>query len=350
MKVSKKRVGAIFRKELREYRRNRSLVTGMAIIPLVFLAQPLTAVFTTSASAAAELAHRHELLYVLGIPALVPATLAAYAVVGERQQGTLEPVLGTPIRSDELLLAKALAVLIPSVGISYVVYGVFLASVELFAQRSVADALVRGPDVLSQSVRGDLVSRRCPKRQLESLWFEEFVLRCRLELDVLGLPLSQFVANSKGHEYEGGIIGRHEDVRAVPGGRIEKHAFPHGRRAHWEFAHGRCRQGTIDRTATSGDCEAVIALRWRLRYVGWEGCPAGEVFLAEQRREAVTQDDDVRPHGRPDDVSGHPTTHRVDYFDRTLGCLLAPQIAAEGLCREPTEQLATIGSIREWVV
>ena len=150
MKVSKKRVGAIFRKELREYSRNRSLVTGMAIIPLVFLAQPLTAVFTTSASAAAELAHRHELLYVLGIPALVPATLAAYAVVGERQQGTLEPVLGTPIRSDELLLAKALAVLIPSVGISYVVYGVFLACVELFAPRSVADALVRGPDVLSQ--------------------------------------------------------------------------------------------------------------------------------------------------------------------------------------------------------
>jgi ABC-type Na+ efflux pump permease subunit len=150
MKVSKKRVGAIFRKELREYRRNRSLVTGMAIIPLVFLAQPLTAVFTTSASAAAELAHRHELLYVLGIPALVPATLAAYAVVGERQQGTLEPVLGTPIRSDELLLAKALAVLIPSVGISYVVYGVFLACVELFAPRSVVDALVRGPDVLSQ--------------------------------------------------------------------------------------------------------------------------------------------------------------------------------------------------------
>jgi ABC-type Na+ efflux pump permease subunit len=57
----------------------------------------------------------------LGIPALVPATLAAYAVVGERQQGTLEPVLSTPIRREELLLGKALAVLIPLVAISYAV-------------------------------------------------------------------------------------------------------------------------------------------------------------------------------------------------------------------------------------
>jgi ABC-2 type transport system permease protein len=86
----------------------------------------------------------------LGIPALVPTTLAAYAVVGERQQGTLEPVLTTPIRRDELLLGKALAVLIPSVVAAYLVYGVFLACVALFARPGVAPALIRGPDVLAQ--------------------------------------------------------------------------------------------------------------------------------------------------------------------------------------------------------
>jgi len=85
MKVSRRRTRAIFRKELREYRRNRSLVAGMAIIPLVFLIQPSVSVFAIPASASVELSHRHELLYMLGIPALVPATLAAYAVVGERQ-------------------------------------------------------------------------------------------------------------------------------------------------------------------------------------------------------------------------------------------------------------------------
>ena len=41
MSVSRRRVRAIFRKELREYRRNRTIVTGMAILPLIFLVQPL---------------------------------------------------------------------------------------------------------------------------------------------------------------------------------------------------------------------------------------------------------------------------------------------------------------------
>ena len=156
MTVNRRRARAIFRKELREYRRNRSLVVGMAIIPLVFVIQPLVSVLETSASA--QLGQRHELLYMLGIPALVPATLAAYAVVGERQQGTLEPVLSTPIRRDELLLAKALAVLIPSIAIAYVVYGVFLAAVELFARPGVAAELIPGPDVLVQVIFTPLIA------------------------------------------------------------------------------------------------------------------------------------------------------------------------------------------------
>lgn len=158
MNVNRRRVRAIFRKEWREYRRNRSLVAGMAIIPLVFVVQPLVSVFAVSASAAADLSHRHELLYMLGIPALVPVTLAAYAVVSERQQGTLEPVLGTPIRREELVLAKALAVLGPSVAISYAVYGLFLACVALFARPGVAPALIRGPDVLAQLLFTPLIA------------------------------------------------------------------------------------------------------------------------------------------------------------------------------------------------
>src|SRR5215472_1641558 len=42
--------------------------------------------------------HGAPLAILLGIPAIVPATVSAYAVVGERQQGTLEPALTTPIR------------------------------------------------------------------------------------------------------------------------------------------------------------------------------------------------------------------------------------------------------------
>ena len=152
MSLSSSRVRAIYRKELREYRRKGSIVWGMAILPLIFLVQPLVQAFALPASAASQLAGHHELLYLLAIPALVPATLAAFAVVGERQQGTLEPVLTTPVRREEFLLGKALAVLVPSVLISYAVYVVFLACVELFAQPGVAPALVRGSDLLAQLV------------------------------------------------------------------------------------------------------------------------------------------------------------------------------------------------------
>ena len=150
MNVSKRRVRAIFRKELREYRRNGFIVLTMAVIPLIFLIQPLVVVFALPASTAAELSHEHLLLYMLGIPAIVPASVAAYAVVGERQQGTLEPVLTTPIRREEFLLGKALAALVPSVAIAYAVYALFLVCVELFAHPPVASALIRGPDLLAQ--------------------------------------------------------------------------------------------------------------------------------------------------------------------------------------------------------
>ena len=152
MSVSSSRVRAIYRKELREYRRKGSIVWGMAILPLIFLIQPLITVFTLPASSSSQLAGDHELLYLLAIPALVPATLAAYTVVGERQQGTLEPVLTTPVRREEFLLGKALAVLVPSLAISYAVYVFFLACVELFAAPGVAPALVQGPDLLAQLV------------------------------------------------------------------------------------------------------------------------------------------------------------------------------------------------------
>jgi ABC-2 type transport system permease protein len=148
--VSGRRVRAIFRKELREYRRNGFIVLTMAIIPLIFLVQPLVVAFALPASAAAGLNHEHLLLYMLGIPAIVPAAVAAYAVVGERQQGTLEPVLTTPLRREELLLGKALAALVPSVAIACVVYACFLAFVGLFARPAVASALIQGPDLLAQ--------------------------------------------------------------------------------------------------------------------------------------------------------------------------------------------------------
>jgi ABC-type Na+ efflux pump permease subunit len=53
------------------------------------------------------------------VPLVLPTVMAGYAVIGEREQGTLESVLTTPVLAKELLLGKALAAVVPSVAISY---------------------------------------------------------------------------------------------------------------------------------------------------------------------------------------------------------------------------------------
>jgi ABC-2 type transport system permease protein len=158
MSMSTRRVRAIYRKEVREYRRNNSIVVAMAVIPLIFLIQPLVLVFALAPETAVTVAHKHLLLYMLGIPALVPALIAAYAVIGERQQATLEPILTTPVRREEFLLGKALAAFVPSVAVAYAVYALFLACVGAFAEASVASALLRWPQILAQVVFTPLIA------------------------------------------------------------------------------------------------------------------------------------------------------------------------------------------------
>jgi ABC-2 type transport system permease protein len=109
-------------------------------------------VFAVPATASAAVHREHSLLYMLAIPVLVPAALAAYSVVGERLQGTLEPLLSTPVRREELLLGKALAAFVPSVVVAYSVFLLFVAIVKVFAHAAVASALLQTPDLVAQLV------------------------------------------------------------------------------------------------------------------------------------------------------------------------------------------------------
>lgn len=152
MNLSRRRTWAIARKELAEYRRNRALVASMAVLPLVFMIQPLVVVLALDASASGALAREHVMIYLLGIPVLVPVVAAAYAVAGERQQAILEPALTTPIRSEEFLIGKALAALVPSLLLAFVVYVLFALLVVVFARPGIAGALFRPPEILAQLI------------------------------------------------------------------------------------------------------------------------------------------------------------------------------------------------------
>jgi ABC-2 type transport system permease protein len=151
--MSTERIGAVVRKELRDFRRNRFLVVTMSVLPFVFLISPMITLFRIPASAPASLVDRSVgvtslLLFV--VPAVIPPIMAAYSVIGERDQGTLEPFLTTPIRREELVLAKALAVFLPSVTVAYGIYFVFALAVRFGAEHAVSADVWHAPQMLAQ--------------------------------------------------------------------------------------------------------------------------------------------------------------------------------------------------------
>jgi ABC-type transport system involved in multi-copper enzyme maturation permease subunit len=151
--MSVQRVGAVVRKEVREFRRNRFVITTMAVMPLVFLTTPMLTLFRIPASASGtqvRAAVGVMSLLMLIVPIVIPPVIAAYSVVGERDQGTLEPVLTAPVRASELLLGKAAAAFFPSVGIAYVIYFIAAISIRLGAAHVVSAVVWHAPQLLAQ--------------------------------------------------------------------------------------------------------------------------------------------------------------------------------------------------------
>lgn len=156
MTFSWTRVRAVLVKELNDYRRNRFvMVFTMTILPLIFIVAPTVQLLTAPAVVASSKLDARigiSLLYMLLIPAVVPATVSAYSVVGEREQGTLEPILITPIRSEEFLIGKALAIAIPTLVVAYAIFGVFLAVAALFAHQVIKNAIFSGSHIPVQLI------------------------------------------------------------------------------------------------------------------------------------------------------------------------------------------------------
>ncbi len=150
------RLAAVARKEIREYRRTPFIVGAMLVLPFVFLINPAIVIFVLSAAvkpAAVAKEVGSTFLVLLIVPAVIPATIAAYSVVGERDQGTLEPLLTTPVRRGEILIGKALAPVIPSVGLAYLLFALVVILAHFFAQNPAVPAtLSEGSHILAQAL------------------------------------------------------------------------------------------------------------------------------------------------------------------------------------------------------
>jgi ABC-2 type transport system permease protein len=141
----KHRTWVILAKEFREYRRNKLIVGTMAGLPILFLVITLLPLLTLPAQiadrTAPALAAQALLLFLL-IPVVLPTTIAAYSVIGEREQGTLEPLLTTPATDQEILMGKAIAATAPGIVLTWALFGVFAAILAAFARPAIFEATV----------------------------------------------------------------------------------------------------------------------------------------------------------------------------------------------------------------
>jgi ABC-type transport system involved in multi-copper enzyme maturation permease subunit len=150
MTASTARVGAVVHKELTEFRRNRLIIGTAAMLPVMFLIAPTVSILTVKTPALSTGVAKgldRSLFLPLIVPVLVPAIMSAYSVVGERDQGTLEPVLTTPVSRAELLIGKAAAIFMPAAALGYLIFGVFFAITQLAANPAVAAAVRHAPQV-----------------------------------------------------------------------------------------------------------------------------------------------------------------------------------------------------------
>ena len=157
-------ITVFLRKEWRDLRGSPQVLPGYLILPLLAVVVPtvMIAVFPLDPATAPDpdiatmlrfaardpllaafpererlvrLVIREAGLFFLLMPVMLSGMGAALAIAGEKQQRTLEPVLATPLSDRDFLLAKLLAVLVPSVLVTWlaaVLYAIAIAVVTAF--------------------------------------------------------------------------------------------------------------------------------------------------------------------------------------------------------------------------
>lgn len=154
--IDRRRVWAVVRKDWLEVARNKQVLTSLAIVPLVFAAIIPAAVILLGNSGIltstinglqgfldnvppgvvpAEYSVEQTVVYAvivyfmapffLVIPVMTASITASSSFVGEKERRTIEGLLYTPLSNRELVLAKVLGSVIPSVALTWAAFIVY---------------------------------------------------------------------------------------------------------------------------------------------------------------------------------------------------------------------------------
>lgn len=163
------KLGVIIDKEWLELRGERSVLAMMAFFPLVITAlgvgvtyalgrmpdeetavlgaaraDPALAGLPLDQLGQAIMGRQFGTLFLM-LPLMLPGLLAAYSIVGEKARHTLEPILATPVRAWELLLAKCLVALIPAIVLTWLWGAAFAGGVAAVALTPEVARLIVSP-------------------------------------------------------------------------------------------------------------------------------------------------------------------------------------------------------------
>lgn len=164
------KIKAIIRKEWADVFKHRLVLFSMLFIPVAFTIVPVAVLMITGEAEIGELATELAVLstplcppglttlrcYQLQVlnqfmllfmftPLILPVTIAAYSIVGEKATHSLEPILATPITTVELLVGKNLAAAIPATIGTWFSFLIYMACAAVLVGRPLALALLYQP-------------------------------------------------------------------------------------------------------------------------------------------------------------------------------------------------------------
>jgi ABC-2 type transport system permease protein len=79
------------------------------------------------------------------LPIVVTLTIASYSIIGEKQTRSLEALLATPIRTWELLVAKAFAAALPGIAATWYSFAVFVLAARFTVSPVLYNNLILSP-------------------------------------------------------------------------------------------------------------------------------------------------------------------------------------------------------------
>jgi ABC-2 type transport system permease protein len=158
MRFSWRRARAVFGKDFLDLRKNRGLLFSMFALPAVLVIVPagvvwaysrnpddpnlrVMATFYGATSTTTENAARFLIdkvlvdwfsLYLI-MPVFVPILISSFAIAGEKERRTLEPLLASPVTGLELLVGKSLASLVPAFAVCVVAFAMLCLTVNVAA-------------------------------------------------------------------------------------------------------------------------------------------------------------------------------------------------------------------------